>query len=179
MNRLSISSPSELESLIITAIYSSLIAARLSSASSPPFVNVTSVAPLRDVKPQSLPSMISVLTEWELRCGEVVSGLEAEIAKIHADATKRRAKQQERASLLDEAVSTSDSKGPSKEGRSGGGSNKREFNDEGYHADEDPSSHMDIDDAAGSSRTAACGSFGGDTPGLSKQAKRFVGKKKS
>ena len=170
MNSLSISSASELESLVITAIYSSLITGRLSSASNPPFVNVTSVAPLRDVKPQSLPSMISALHEWELRCGRVISGLETEIAKIHADADKRRAQERERASLLDNALSGS------KTG-SKGGNNKREFSDEGYQGDEDPgpTSYMDIDEAAG----GASGSGSGDNAGVSRQAKRVFGKKKS
>lgn len=104
MDALSISTPSELESLVTTAIYSSLITARLSPASNPPTVNVTSVAPLRDVKPQSLSTMITLLTEWETRCGDVVSDLEAEIERIKTDAAKRQTREAARARLLEQAV---------------------------------------------------------------------------
>ncbi|KAL8782296.1 MAG: hypothetical protein Q9195_009656, partial [Heterodermia aff. obscurata] len=104
MDALSISTPAELESLVTTAIYSSLITARLSPASTPPTVNVTSVAPLRDAKPQSLASMISILTEWESRCGDVVCDIEAEIERIKTDAWKRRSKEAARTSLLEQTV---------------------------------------------------------------------------
>lgn len=104
MEALSISTPAELESLVTTAIYSSLITARLSPASNPPTVNVTSVAPLRDVKPQSLSTMITILTEWETRCGDVVSDLEAEIERIKSDAAKRQTRDAARATLLEQAV---------------------------------------------------------------------------
>lgn len=195
MSTLSISTPSELESLVTKAIYSSLITARLSPATSPPTVNVISVAPLRDVKPQSLPTMISVLTDWELRCGDVISGIEAEIAKIQANSRKRRAKEHARALLLEKALSdpigdprtrkgafSKDGSGGVKLGSSignGSGSNKREFSDdEGYHGgdglgERSSSSMMDIDEGAGSSRTGTGGASS------SRYAKRFLGKKKS
>lgn len=104
MNALSITTPAELESLVTTAIYSSLITARLSPASNPPTVNVTSVAPLRDVKPQSLSTMITILTEWETRCGDVVNDLEAEIERIKTDAAKRQTREAARARLLEQAA---------------------------------------------------------------------------
>ncbi|GAB1216847.1 hypothetical protein ATERTT37_006066 [Aspergillus terreus] len=156
MSALSISAPAELESLVTTAIYASLIAARLSPASSPPTVNVTAVAPLRDVKPQSLPTMISILSEWEASCGNVISDIEAELAKIKTAAAKRRAHEHARSVLFQkslaeigkssasgpEALAASKLYGP---GASGGwqrgslGGNKREFNpddldegDDGY-----------------------------------------------
>ena len=199
---LSISTPSELESLVTTAIYSSLITARLSAASHPPTVKVTSVAPLRDVKPQTLPTMISVLSEWELRCTDVITGIEAEIAKIHADAKKRREREHARASLLEKAMSeplmgypggpelrtgrgsqfkdgagVKLGSGPSFGGAAG--SNKREFSDdEGYHGDDAPvepssSSRMDIDEGPSASKA---GPSGGTS---ARHAKRVLGKKKS
>lgn len=188
MTTLSISTPSELESLVTTAIYSSLITARLSPATNPPTINVTFVAPLRDVKPQSLPTMISVFTEWELRCADVISGIEAEIAKIYADAKKRREREYARALLLEKAMSEPRGRRKSQAKDSGGvklgssfgggsGSNKREFSDdEGYHGDEGlgelASSRMDIDEGAGASRA---GTSGG---GSARHAKRVLGKKK-
>jgi len=186
MEALSISTPTELESLVTKAIYSSLITARLSPASDPPTVNVTSVAPLRDVKPQSLPSMISILTEWESRCGGVIGDIEAEIEKIKANSAKRAAKENARAELLNKAINSWSGEGD--EGHSkrsetrsggrrlgpGGGGNKREYSaddndDDGYFEngsdDAGPvGSRMDIDEGVGSSRTA-------------RQAKRLLGKK--
>ena len=186
MEALSISTPTELESLVTKAIYSSLITARLSPASDPPTVNVTSVAPLRDVKPQSLPSMISILTEWESRCGGVIGDIEAEIEKIKANSAKRAAKENARAELLNKAINSWSGEGDEglskrSETRSGGrrlgpggGGNKREYSaddndDDGYFEngsdDAGPvGSRMDIDEGVGSSRTA-------------RQAKRLLGKK--
>jgi COP9 signalosome complex subunit 7 len=104
MNALSFSSTAELESLVTTAIYANLISARLSPATTPPNVNVTAVAPLRDVQPQVLPKMISLLADWEARCGEVVSDLEAEIARVKSNATARHAKDQAYQKRIEEAM---------------------------------------------------------------------------
>lgn len=187
MDALSIPTAAELESLVTTAIYSSLITARLSPASEPPMVNVTSVAPLRDVKPQSLPTMISVLTEWETRCGSVISDIEAEIEKIKTDAAERLAKENARAEMLNKALNSlvpEDDAHPKRSGlrsggrRLGGGGssgNKREYSaddndDDGYfeNGSDDAGaagSRMEIDEGVGPSRTAA------------RQAKRILGKK--
>ncbi|PYH84488.1 hypothetical protein BO82DRAFT_18739 [Aspergillus uvarum CBS 121591] len=104
MGALSITAPADLESLVTTAIYSSLITARLSPASIPPTVNVTAIAPLRDVKPQSLANMITILTQWETRCGDVISDIEAEIAKIKSESAKRRAKEHERNVIFEQTL---------------------------------------------------------------------------
>ncbi|KAL2820198.1 hypothetical protein BDW59DRAFT_150868 [Aspergillus cavernicola] len=199
---LSLSAPSDLETLVTAAIYASLITARLSPATTPPTVNVTSVAPLRDVEPTSLPTMISTLTAWESRCGSVINDIEAEIAKIRADSAQRRTKEHARvvviekilagwnpetaeASLLPEPIARGGSRklgwkprdiGAAFKNRDFfGGSNKREFDDDGYfdeHADEfEPiESGMDIDEAPGS-RVGGLSSQG------ARHAKRFLGKK--
>ncbi|KAL6236199.1 CSN complex subunit 7 [Aspergillus navahoensis] len=203
MTSLSLSAPSELESLVTRAIYSSLITARLSPATNPPTVNVTSVAPLRDVKPTSLPVMISTLTAWESRCGSVISDIEAEIAKIRADSAQRRQNEHARAVAIEKTLekwNTDDgeqgqgglpgqgqgqgSLGSKKMGWKprdlgaairergffGGGSNKREFDDDGYF-DEGSNdfdlhgSGMDIDEGAGTRSSGA------------RHSKRFLGKK--
>lgn len=193
MDVLSIPTPAELESLVTTAIYSSLLTARLSPASHPPTVNVTSVAPLRDVKLPSLTSMISTLTEWESRCGDVIGDIELQIEKIKADAVKRRSKERAQAEFLEKALANSaenDTAGQSKKsgvpdggrklGGSGGSGNKREYSaddndDDGYFENGsdgmDPSgasSRMDVDEGAGSSSRLGAGA---------RQAKRILGKK--
>ncbi|GAB1200822.1 hypothetical protein APSETT444_010202 [Aspergillus pseudonomiae] len=191
--------PSELESLVTTAIYSSLITARLSPATNPPTINVTSVAPLRDVKPQSLTTMISILTQWETRCGDVISDIEAEIAKIKTDSAKRRAKEQARSVLIEQTLSNWGSDGGEsnprfpgskkqgwhggvKGGSSGFVGNKREFSgddfDDGYwdngadgaYDSQFSTSKMDIDQGAGSSVTGSAGAG-------ARHAKRVLGRK--
>ncbi|KAJ5983382.1 hypothetical protein N7481_005481 [Penicillium waksmanii] len=124
MNALSFSSTAELESLVTTAIYANLISARLSPATTPPNVNVTAVAPLRDVQPQALPKMISLLTEWEARCGEVVSDLEAEIARVKSNATARHAKDQAYQKRIEEAMERRKATGGSSVDASSGGSSR-------------------------------------------------------
>lgn len=194
MQALSLSTTAELESLVTTAIYANLISARLSPASTPPTVNVTSVAPLRDVQPQSLPKMVSLLTEWQSRCGEVVTDLEAEIARVKADAQKRHAKEQAYQERLEDAVQRRQAEiareggntGNGRAGKSGFGRgldrgldrmafgmgrNKREADDfdedDGFVSGDngESGSRMDIDEGAGMGR------------GGSRQTKRVVGRK--
>lgn len=175
MTALSLDSTADLESLITTAIYANLITARLSPATTPPNVNVTAVAPLRDVPPQSLPKMVSLLTEWEARCNEVVSDLEAEIERVKFNASARHAREETYQKRFDQAMvhrkaggSALDGTARGGMGRNGGlpghgqwlpggtGANKREADDidrddgfwesgEGAEA----GSRMDIDEGAG------------------------------
>ncbi|KGO64541.1 hypothetical protein PITC_093810 [Penicillium italicum] len=177
MTALGAPTKAELESLVTKAIYASLITARLSPASNPPSVNVTAVAPLRDVQPQSLPKMIANLSEWESRCGEVVSDLEAEIARVKGDAAKRAARAKAHNEALEEAVKRKQSAGK-KGGRRGGrlgagiGGSKRDADDidedDGFFETYDGGEHgsrMDIDEAPGA------------RAGSSRQPKRVLGRK--
>ncbi|KAK2788023.1 hypothetical protein FQN53_004220 [Emmonsiellopsis sp. PD_33] len=104
MKSLSLANHAALESLVTKAIYSSLITARISPTTTPPIIHVTSTAPLRDIRPQTIPTMISILTEWQSRCGGVTGGIEAEIAKIKSDAEKRRAKEKDRAERVERSI---------------------------------------------------------------------------
>src|SRR5204862_6816250 len=61
-------------------------------------------APLRDVKPQTVSTMITVLTQWQGKCGAVIGSIEAEIAKIRADAEKKRAKEKDRIARVERSV---------------------------------------------------------------------------
>ncbi|PYI12388.1 hypothetical protein BO78DRAFT_392247 [Aspergillus sclerotiicarbonarius CBS 121057] len=159
MTSLSITAPSDLEFLVTKAIYASLITARLSPASNPPTVNVTSVAPLRDVKPESLDKMIRILTQWETRCGDVIGDIEAEIKRIKTESARRKAEEHGRTVLFEKALNAwgnemgggdgikkagggggwqgRDVRGGSGGGVGLGGGNKREFSadefdDDGY-----------------------------------------------
>ncbi|KAK2739927.1 hypothetical protein FQN55_009101 [Onygenales sp. PD_40] len=120
MKSLSLANHAALESLVTKAIYSSLITARISPTTTPPIIHVTSTAPLRDIRPQTIPTMISILTEWQSRCGGVIGGIEAEIAKIKSDAEKRRAKEKDRAERVE--LSIKGWNGDDDESSGGGGS---------------------------------------------------------
>lgn len=104
MQALSIPTAAKLESLVTTAIYSSLIVARLSPATNPPTVNVTAVAPLRDVRPQTVSTLISILSEWEGRCGDIINGIEAEIAKIKDQTLRNGITDRQRTTALEKAI---------------------------------------------------------------------------
>lgn len=104
MQALSIPTAAKLESLVTTAIYSSLIVARLSPATNPPTVNVTAVAPLRDVRPQTVSTLISILSEWEGRCGDIINGIEAEIAKIKDQTIRNGITDRQRSTALEKAI---------------------------------------------------------------------------
>lgn len=194
MTALSISNPADLESLVTTAIYSSLITARLSPASSPPTLTVTSVAPLRDVKPRAVSHMISVLADWESRCGAVINDIETEIANIKARAERERVKEGARNAMFEKALTewTGDKGveaaapaggrgarrmgGAARFGPGGGVGNKREFSadeheDDGYWEGGEAGliePRMDVDEGAGSSLRPGPGS---------RQAKRVLGRK--
>ncbi|PGH11625.1 hypothetical protein AJ79_04765 [Helicocarpus griseus UAMH5409] len=122
MTSLSLPTHAALESLVTKAIYSSLINARISPTTTPPVIHVTSTAPLRDVRPQTISAMINVLTEWQGRCGDVVNGIEAEIAKIKANAEKRRTKEKDRARRVERSLGGWDGEDGEGAGGSGTGS---------------------------------------------------------
>lgn len=111
MQALSIPTAAKLESLVTTAIYSSLIVARLSPATNPPIVNVTAVAPLRDVRPQTVSTLISILSEWEGRCGDIINGIETEIAKIKDQTIRNGITDRQRTTALEKALAAADADG--------------------------------------------------------------------
>lgn len=104
LTSLSLPNAAGLESLVTQSIYSGLLVARLSPTSNPPVVNVTSVAPLRDLRPQSLPALLQILQTWESRCTSMVNDLEARITAIRTTATDRDTKARRRQDAVDAAV---------------------------------------------------------------------------
>ncbi|EAS35237.3 COP9 signalosome complex subunit 7a [Coccidioides immitis RS] len=129
MESLSLSTPAELETLVREAIYLSLISARLSPTTSPPIIKVNSIAPLRDVRPQTVNTMISILTEWQGRCQDVIGGIEAEIAKILADAERRHVQAQIHAHRVERSLNgwEGDDDGSAGGNDVGGAGSKRSF----------------------------------------------------
>jgi COP9 signalosome complex subunit 7 len=102
--QLDISSTRDLENLVISAIYAGLLEATLDPHNQQ--VHVSSIAPLRDVAPASIPSLINSLNEWSARCTSTLSTLETHIAKIRADAAKRHKEETEWNADLEQLMAT-------------------------------------------------------------------------
>lgn len=147
-SRLDLSSTVDLEHLVTQAIYSNLITATLNPAAQT--VIITSVAPLRDLAPGSVQSMVDELAAWSGRCDAVLAQLEGEIKKVKADAEKR-AKREAKAEKQIKAVTEQGEKSGNTGGasilgtRSGHntrGTNKRDQADD----DDEFEDAMDVDD---------------------------------
>lgn len=82
-------------------------------------MRITSVAPLRDLVPNSLAETLKVLQVWENRCSSVVSDIEAQIVAITSSAAKRKARERRRQEVVDNAVLNTDASGETNAG--GGG----------------------------------------------------------
>ncbi|KAH8728288.1 hypothetical protein GQ44DRAFT_702096 [Phaeosphaeriaceae sp. PMI808] len=124
-----------LEELITTAIYSGLITATLDPAHS--LIAVTSVAPLRDLAPGSLPALQSTLQAWSQRCDSALVDLEAQVGKVKKEAVDREKVRRKRERALEAVMQTNEDKASGKRGLMGNSGDDA----------------MDIDEDSGSSRT--------------------------
>ncbi|RDA82869.1 hypothetical protein CP532_4226 [Ophiocordyceps camponoti-leonardi (nom. inval.)] len=86
---LNVSSARQLEDLVIKAVYQDLLSATLDPARQT--VRVTSVAPLRDLRPGSIPDLISALNKWSSRCTDTLGAIEGNMSKIRSTAVARAA----------------------------------------------------------------------------------------
>lgn len=85
-------------------------------------MHITSVAPLRDVRPNSLPEILKVLQIWEGRCSSVVGEIEAQIVGIKNNAAKRKAREMRRQDVVDNAVLSTEGSGENIASGGGAGS---------------------------------------------------------
>lgn len=92
----------ELEDLVISCLYAGLLTATLDPYHK--IVCVTSVSPLRDLPPNSIPRMLSSLSEWSSRCESTLADLEKQIVAVKTDALKRRKEQREWAAHVDKLI---------------------------------------------------------------------------
>jgi COP9 signalosome complex subunit 7 len=104
-----------LEDLIISSIYAGLLTAKLDTLNSR--VNVSSVSPLRDLRPNSVPQMVKVLEEWDARCIGALGEIEGQIKEVRRRAVevKRREIEHEKAvkqamALIHDALAKSSGK---------------------------------------------------------------------
>ncbi|EHK19169.1 uncharacterized protein TRIVIDRAFT_77664 [Trichoderma virens Gv29-8] len=86
-NALGLSSVREVEDLVITAIYAGLLHATLDPARQA--IQVSSIAPLRDLAPGTIPDMIGALQNWAGRCQSTLGDLEEQIKSIREAAISR------------------------------------------------------------------------------------------
>ncbi|KAF2450595.1 hypothetical protein P171DRAFT_142644 [Karstenula rhodostoma CBS 690.94] len=134
MSALDLPTPRALEQLLTTAIYAGLLTATLDPAHS--VVSVTSVAPLRDLAPGSLPALQATLASWSDRCDSALEDLELRVAEVRKAAVEREMLRRKKERALEVMLQLGDDKGK------GGGKAR----DEGY---EDA---MEIDEQGGSGR---------------------------
>ncbi|KAH8813221.1 hypothetical protein F5884DRAFT_787763 [Xylogone sp. PMI_703] len=92
----------ELEDLVISCLYAGLLTATLDPYHK--IVCVTSVSPLRDLPPNSIPSMLNALNEWSSRCESTLADLEKQIVAVRAEALKRKKEQKDWAAHVDKLV---------------------------------------------------------------------------
>lgn len=90
LSALSLPDSRALEDLAISAIYAGLMTAHLNPLAQR--IDVSSVAPVRDLKPDSVPQMISVLANWDSRCVGVLKEIEGQVKTIRRNAIEKRKK---------------------------------------------------------------------------------------
>jgi len=130
MTALELPTPRALEELITTAIYSGLITATLNPAHS--LVSVTSISPLRDLSPGSLPSLQNTLQSWSQRCDFALADLEAQVAKVKKEALDREKLRRKKERALEAAMQANDEKNNGKRTVTGmGGDDAMEIDDDG------------------------------------------------
>lgn len=102
---LGFSSARQVEELAITAVYAGLLVATLDPLRQT--IQVTSIAPLRDLPPGSIPDMIATLKTWSGRCTSTLEDLEKQVQTIRSTAAVRerekKTAQDKLAALLNEA----------------------------------------------------------------------------
>jgi COP9 signalosome complex subunit 7 len=104
-----------LENLVISAIYAGLIIGTLDPHHQR--VCISSIAPLRDVAPTSIPALVDTLKEWSSRCSSTLSALELQIAKIKSDALKRHKDETEWDAEIEQMIEAEGQTGKANEGK--------------------------------------------------------------
>ncbi|KAK4542814.1 hypothetical protein LTR36_006190 [Oleoguttula mirabilis] len=151
---LDLAHPIDLEHLVTQAIYNDLLTGTLNPATQT--VVITSVAPLRDLAPGSISTMMAELAAWSGRCEGVLADLEHEIQVVRAEARKRAAREG-RAERQVRGVTEAGEKGGS--GGGGGGSGVLGTSRSGHNTR--GNKRADDDDEAGDAMEVDGGGGGG------------------
>lgn len=132
-----------LEDLVISSIYAGLITAKLDPLGKR--VDVSSVSPLRDLKPNSLPQLVAILEEWNGRCANVLAEIEGQVKDVRAKAAKRKRREQQHESLYDRALNDDNVRDRGKvAGKRGAGDSENSG-----ALDIDPAEAMEVDEVTG------------------------------
>ncbi|KAJ9658194.1 hypothetical protein H2201_007867, partial [Coniosporium apollinis] len=115
---LSLPSARSLESLVTQAIYAGLVTCTLDPAHNS--IAITSVAPLRDLAPGSIPALSATLEAWSARCEDALQALEAE-----SEGARRGARERARRRRREEEAVEAAEREVERGGSGGGGGEKR------------------------------------------------------
>jgi COP9 signalosome complex subunit 7 len=170
ISALSLSGATALESLVTSCIYANLLTARLSPTSTPPTVHITAVAPLRDLRPQSLPALLQILSTWSSRCDATIADLESKINTIKVNAIVRNTSAQRHQDVIDNAVinvvadekDTDKQKKSANTGKSTRLGSKRDLDEEAAENSDD----MDVDEGIGEMGAGFVGGSSGIPSGM-------------
>lgn len=154
---LSLPDAQSLEKLVTTAIYSSMVTGTLDPAHQ--VANITSIAPLRDLAPGSIPTLTATLDQWSSQCTSTLTDLEAHIASVKEKARSRGQQEKKVQDELDKMVEEAASKDVSRPKRGlgaiGSGPPGAFIDDDDENVDA-----MDVDDNSRKNRANKRGGFG-------------------
>ncbi|KAI4258052.1 MAG: hypothetical protein LQ352_001373 [Teloschistes flavicans] len=170
---LSLPSVRALEDLVISTVYAGLLTAKLDPKSQR--VDVSSVSPLRDLRPGRVLQLVQGLDTWNARCVLVLEELEAQVADVKAKALERRKREQRDEAAVEKLVSQGE-KGKTRsqddKGKAGGKRGAQEaVGDKGPFTG-DENDEMELDEGKGSGRTRGAKRGGGV---IKNAAKRMMG----
>jgi len=168
LSALDLPSTRALEDLVISSIYGGLITAKLDTQAKR--VDVSSVSPLRDLKPNSVPQLVAILADWNGRCDGVLAEIEGQVTQIRARAAERRKLEREHEAKFEKALGQDimTDRGLKIAGKRGAGDA-----DNGGGLDLEQAELMEIDENSGrgGARNAKRGGrFGGSFPGFGKRS---------
>lgn len=162
LSELSLPDIRALEDLVISNIYAGLLSAKLDTLAKR--VDVSSVAPLRDLRPESVPEMVAVLDDWDKRCIGVLWEIEEQIKEVRTKAEELKARDMENERALERAM---EHDGKDK-GKAAGKRGARDAADR-ESALGDGGDEMDVDEGAGRGRPRATKRGGGRFAGIAKK----------
>lgn len=119
MTQLGLGSTRELEDVVISAVYAGLLTAKLNPIRQE--VQVSSVAPLRDVPPVTVSALVSTLQRWSARCDATLAELEDTVSRIRADAARAAERRRENDLLVQGAIEAAAAQKESADTNSGTG----------------------------------------------------------
>ena len=118
-DQMGLSSPRELEEVVISAVYANLLEATLDPQRMT--VCITSISPLRDIAPGNMLAIQKGLSDLSDRCTKTLSKLEREIARIRVRAVARAEEKERSTMVLDRLVQAEKSIQDNSTANAGGG----------------------------------------------------------